>query len=93
MAASSASGSSTRKPQSQVWKFFEKASDKSVSCCICHANLAFHGGTSSMKEHLKRKHPTEDPFKERDEPRKQAKLDISRGAVSVHLKRQQLSVK
>jgi len=29
-----------------------------------------------MKEHLKRKHPTEDPFKERDELRKQAKLDI-----------------
>ena len=34
MAASSASGSSTHKPQSQVWKFFEKASDKSVSCRI-----------------------------------------------------------
>jgi len=72
MAASSASGSSTRKPQSQVWKFFEKASDKSVSCCICHANLAFHGGTSSMKEHLKRKHPTEDPLRRgtsRESPR------------------------
>ena len=54
--------------KSKVWQFFRKSGDKTVTCEVCQANLAYHGGTSSMKEHLKWKHPTEDPPKESKRP-------------------------
>ena len=63
--------------KSKVWQFFHKSGDKTVTCEVCQANLAYHGGTSSMKEHLKRKHPAEDPLKESERPAcKQPKLDV-----------------
>ena len=44
---------------------------------VLQAKLAYHGGTSSMKEHMKQKHPAEDPLKESERPEcKQAKLYI-----------------
>ena len=61
--------------KSQVWKFFTKSGEKSVACNICNAGLAYHGGTSSMLQHLKRKHPCEYIDKP-EEKQKQKKLDI-----------------
>lgn len=64
-----------KKYKSQVWKFFTKKGEKSVTCNICNAGLSYHGGTSSMLQHLKRKHPCEYVVKPR-EKQKQKKLDI-----------------
>ena len=77
--ASSSTGSSNTR--SEVWKYFQKKSDpKQVTCSICHADLAYHGGTSSMKEHLKRKHPVEDATISKEstsgKSHKQARLDV-----------------
>ena len=47
----------------------------SVECKLCHSSLAYHGGTSTTKEHLKRKHPVGSPFSAKD-GYKQRKLDI-----------------
>ena len=54
--------------------FFEKKTDKTVTCMVCSTTLQYHGGTSSMKEHLKQKHPGDNPFEPSDEKRKQSKL-------------------
>ena len=64
-----------KKCKSQVWKFFNKKGERSVTCSICNASLAYHGGTSSMLQHLKRKHPIENPIKPADK-QKQTKLDV-----------------
>ena len=48
-----------KKYKSQVWKFFTKKGEKAVTCNVCNAGLAYHGSTSSMLQHLKRKHPCE----------------------------------
>ena len=62
-AANDSSGNLSRKkrrPRSVVWKFFSALQGrKSVQCQLCPAGnrdgvLAYHGGTSSMCEHLKR---------------------------------------
>ena len=58
---------------SEVWKFFERKGNRTVECMLCHSNLAYHGGTSSMKEHLKRKHPADNPT---EDGYKQRKLDV-----------------
>ena len=65
-----------KKSRSAVWKFFEKKTDTIVTCMVCSTTLQYHGGTSSMKEHLKRKHPGDNPFEPSDEKRKQSKLDV-----------------
>ena len=66
-AANNSSGNLSRKkrrPRLLVWKFFSTLQDrKSVQCQLCPAGnrdgvLAYHGGTSSMREHLKRRHYT-----------------------------------
>ena len=87
MAAESESGPSTSsKKKATCWKYFEKVlnSEKSckgkakyrVSCTFCGEELAFHGATTAMHEHLKRKHPIET---EADQPKpkaaKQMKLE------------------
>ena len=43
---------------------------------ICNAKLQYHGGTTSMKEHLRRKHPSDNLFDTSDRRHKQRKLDI-----------------
>ena len=65
----------TRKYKSQVWKFFTKKNAKSVVCTLCNKSLAYHGGTSSMLQHLSRKHPAENVVKTSD-GRKQTNLDV-----------------
>ena len=48
-----------------------------VEIKLFQANLAYHGGTNSMKEHLKQKHPAEDPLEDSKRPAcKQAKIDV-----------------
>ena len=64
-----------KKYKSQVWNFFTKKGKKFVACNICNASLVYHGGTSSMLQHLKRKHPCENIVKS-VEKQKQTKLDV-----------------
>ena len=43
--------------KSFVWKFFELSEDRKTSMCtLCRNSLAYHGGTSSMRNHLKLVH-------------------------------------
>ena len=65
----SASGSAKSKKNAVCCKYFEKVSNSEstsngktkcrVSCNFCGEELAYHGATSTMNEHLKRKHPVE----------------------------------
>lgn len=70
MAAESESARpTTSSKKATCWKYFEKVlnSENStkgkakyrVSCTFCGDELAYHGATSAMHEHLKRKHPIE----------------------------------
>ncbi|XP_040900532.1 uncharacterized protein LOC121186018 [Toxotes jaculatrix] len=44
--------------KSKVWAFFkENKTTKQVKCAVCNAQLAYHGSTTAMHEHLKRQHP------------------------------------
>lgn len=48
---------SVRPNSSKVWEHFTlKPSQKTVSCKMCSVDLAWHGSTTSLREHLKRKH-------------------------------------
>ena len=54
-ASCSDSGSRSR---SDVWKFFEKKKEiKKAKCTLRGKELAFHGGTSNLREHLLKVHP------------------------------------
>ena len=64
----------TRKCRSQVWNFFTKKNAKSVVCVLCSKSLVYHGGTSSMLQHLSRKHPAKNIVKTSD-GRKQTSID------------------
>ncbi len=60
--SSSASGDSSSsgsgRVQSDVWKFFEKRKEaKKAKCQLCNKELAFHGGTSNLRDHLSKVHP------------------------------------
>ena len=70
MAAESESARpTTSSKKATCWEYFEKVlnSENStkgkakyrVSCTFCGDELAYHGATSAMHEHLKRKHPIE----------------------------------
>ena len=63
----------TRKCRSQVWNFFTKKNAKSV-VVLCSKSLVYHGGTSSMLQHLSRKHPAKNIVKTSD-GRKQTSID------------------
>ncbi|KAM7369362.1 hypothetical protein PAMP_013634 [Pampus punctatissimus] len=57
------SGSNKRKRQkmSKVWDHFKlKIKDNIVVCVHCKMELAYHNSTTSMLQHLKRKHPFDD---------------------------------
>ena len=41
-----------------MWTHFTSKSSTVVQCNICKAEQAFAGGTGSMKNHLKAKHPS-----------------------------------
>jgi hypothetical protein len=45
------------KKASGVWNYFERVDDGSVRCVICKTQLASSGSTSSMRNHVRAKHP------------------------------------
>ena len=47
----------TRNKTSKVWEHFSlDTANKRITCKVCKADLAYHGSTSVMHEHFKRKH-------------------------------------
>ena len=45
--------------RSDVWKFFEKTGSKNITCKLCAKaakQLAYHGGTTNLRDHLLRVH-------------------------------------
>ena len=50
-----------RDKMSKVWDHFKlKIKDNIMVCAHCKMELAYHNSTSSMLQHLKRKHPFDD---------------------------------
>ena len=61
---------------SEVRKFLEREDHSQVVCSLCKFTLRFHGGTSSMRELLRRKHPVEsESVASNGCPKKQLKMD------------------
>jgi len=51
-------GNRKRQKLSKVWDHFKlKKNENSVECVYCKTVLAYHNSTSSMLQHLNRKHP------------------------------------
>ncbi|KAM7389463.1 hypothetical protein PAMP_023440 [Pampus punctatissimus] len=68
----------TRTKTSKVWEHFSlDTANKKITCKVCKAELAYHGSTSVMHEHLKRKHVGQLNETESDSPRpkKRATMD------------------
>lgn len=55
---SSGSTFSSRRPSSDVWKYFVKLKEaRKAECKHCLKKVAYHGGTSNLLEHLLKVHP------------------------------------
>lgn len=51
-------GDKKRQKMSKVWEHFRlKRKENTVTCISCNTALAYHNSTSSMLQHLRRKHP------------------------------------
>ena len=51
---------------SDVWNHYEKLQDaKRVKCMLCSKELAYHGGTSNLRDHLLKIHPLDYRTKQR----------------------------
>ena len=62
--------------RSDVWTWFVKCDGrKKAKCNLCGKELAFHGGTTNLREHLSAKHPLDYKYK-RKEDGSQKKLDV-----------------
>ncbi|NXL40750.1 ZBED4 protein, partial [Glaucidium brasilianum] len=46
--------------KSKVWNYYTKLGDAYVECTICKKQLSFHNSTTTMREHLVRKHSIRD---------------------------------
>ncbi|NXA23681.1 ZBED4 protein, partial [Ibidorhyncha struthersii] len=46
--------------KSKVWNYYTKLGDAYVECNICKKQLSFHNSTTTMREHLVRKHGIRD---------------------------------
>lgn len=55
MSSEFVSNSFQRPKVSKVWEHFRLTGAKKVVCTFCKVSLAYHGSTSAMHEHLKRK--------------------------------------
>lgn len=66
--------------KSDVWKYFSKLDGKTVKCDLCTKELAFHGTTTNLRNHLLRSHP--DQYKRDDQdgggPRQSKLIGISK---------------
>ena len=47
---------SSRRLCSDVWKYFDKVENKSVTCKVCKQKFAFHCSTTNLRDHLQRNH-------------------------------------
>ncbi|CAC5392920.1 unnamed protein product [Mytilus coruscus] len=49
-------------PKSTVWSYFKRLlNGNTVKCILCHTELKYCGGTTSMINHIRLKHPAENP--------------------------------
>ncbi|NXY50928.1 RSLE3 protein, partial [Ceuthmochares aereus] len=46
--------------KSKVWNYYTKLGDAYVECNVCKKQLSFHNSTTTMREHLVRKHSIRD---------------------------------
>ncbi|NWW93358.1 RSLE3 protein, partial [Rhynochetos jubatus] len=46
--------------KSKVWNYYRKSGDAYVECNVCKKQLSFHNSTTTMREHLARKHGIRD---------------------------------
>ena len=49
-----------RAKRSTVWESFERVTKEAI-CKLCRKELAYYGGTTNLKEHLRRVHPEKQP--------------------------------
>ena len=47
----------TNRKKSDMWNYFQKVGPKRVSCQLCRKQMAYHGGTTNIRDHLIRIHP------------------------------------
>uniref|UniRef100_A0A8C3JZA4 BED-type domain-containing protein n=1 Tax=Calidris pygmaea TaxID=425635 RepID=A0A8C3JZA4_9CHAR len=55
-----AAGLPVDRRKSKVWNYYAKLGDAYVECNICKKQLSFHNSTTTMREHLVRKHGIRD---------------------------------
>ncbi|NXI42390.1 RSLE3 protein, partial [Galbula dea] len=60
--ASSSSSLSVDRRKSKVWNYYTKLGDAYVECNVCKKQLSFHNSTTTMREHLVRKHSIREAF-------------------------------
>ena len=48
----------TNRKKSDMRNYFRKVGPKHVSCQSCSKQMAYHGGTANLRDHLIRIHPT-----------------------------------
>ncbi|XP_035169770.1 zinc finger BED domain-containing protein 1-like, partial [Oxyura jamaicensis] len=54
--------------KSKVWNYYTKLGDAYVECTVCRKQLSFHNSTTTMREHLARRHSIRDaPLRLKDE--------------------------
>ncbi|XP_005111024.1 zinc finger BED domain-containing protein 4 [Aplysia californica] len=58
--------------RSGVWHFMRKDDHKNATCLICNSKFKFHGSTTSLRSHLRAKHPEHDFSGEYDQEEAQA---------------------
>ena len=82
----SSSYASNKRKKSDVWPFFEKKGTSKVTSKLCKGDYAYRGGTSNLREHLVRIHPSDFyAVSKGKEPLKQSTIDgfVSRAKCSV----------
>lgn len=75
---------STKKFSSVIWKYFEIVNDECAKCKICDGKYSRKGkGTTSLKNHLQRKHPEEYDLFLKEDSAKKSTDEISRPGTSL----------
>ncbi|XP_023219004.1 zinc finger BED domain-containing protein 4-like [Centruroides sculpturatus] len=81
---------STKKFSSIIWKYFTIVNDECAKCKICEGKYSRKGkGTTSLKNHLQRKHPQEYAlFLKEDSAKKSADENVQQGTSLQTVKRE-----